>query len=156
MCTVPHAQKYTGACHGGTQATKMGNLCSNRAGQDDCGQCWQHVLSFPALTDLRLEPRYCKVLWQQAPFAKGYLSPGSQRCSSPSPLESSQQALIQSTPFRHVSGQLPSLFASWITCGGVPKPGGVLVAGSCSAPSMLAHGQWCSQAMGQLMCCSFN
>lgn len=57
-----YAQKYTSACHGGTEAMKIGSLRSNRVGQDDCGQCQQDVLSFPALTDLQLELKYYMVL----------------------------------------------------------------------------------------------
>lgn len=47
-------------------------------------------------SDLQLELKYYMVLWQQgqALFAEVYLSSGSQRCSFPSQVEGSQQALI--------------------------------------------------------------
>lgn len=108
---------------------KIESLCSSRAGQDDCGQCQQCVLSFPALTDLQLELKCYMVLWhqRQAPFAKGYLSSGSQRCSFPPQAESSPHALIKSSPFPHMSLASCTLFSlhGSIICGGVPEPGGV-------------------------------
>lgn len=124
-------------------------------------QCQQHVLSFPAFTHLQLELKYYRVyavLWQQgqAPFAKGYLSSGSQRCrfhhrwrAAIKQSSSQHLSLISCTLSLHRSSVEVSLNQESETIG-------VFVARSRPALSMLAVYLWCCQVIGQLMYCSFH